>query len=160
MKRLILAVMLAMPVAASGHIVLAPGTSPADGYYAGALRIGHGCDGAATTELRVEIPAAARDAKPQPKPGWTVTIERDGGRVTALRWTGALPADQFDSFGVMLVLDPAAVGRVYLPAVQRCGAVEKRWTQLPAAGAAWTSVPMPAPMLVIAPAANAPHAGN
>ena len=110
--------------------------------------------------MHVTIPAAAKDAKPQPKTGWTVSIERNGGRVTGLRWTGSLPADQFDSFGIMLVLDPAVTGAVYLPVVQRCGDTEKRWTQIPAEGAAWTSVPSPAPQLIVSPAMPEQHSNH
>ena len=142
---------LALPAAAAAHVVLSPDTSPAGAYYAGVLRVGHGCDGAATTELQVTIPATVKDAKAQPKPGWTVTIDRDGGRVTGFRWQGNLPVDQFDEFGVMLVLDPKVSGVMYLPVVQRCGTTEKRWTQIPAPGAAWGSVPSPAPMLQVTP---------
>jgi uncharacterized protein YcnI len=160
MKNLAALLLLGLPVAAAGHVVLAPDTSPAGAYYAGVLRVGHGCDGAATTELHVTIPAAAKDAKPQPKPGWTVTVERDSGRVTGLRWTGLLPAEQFDSFGIMLVLDPAVTGTVYLPVVQRCGDTEKRWTQIPESGAAWTSVPSPAPRLIVSPAMPEQHSNH
>jgi uncharacterized protein YcnI len=160
MKNLAALLLLGLPVAAVSHVVLAPDTSPAGAYYAGVLRVGHGCDGATTTEVHVTIPVAAKDAKPQPKPGWTVIVERDGGRVTGLRWTGSMPAEQFDSFGIMLVLDPAVTGIVYLPVVQRCGETEKRWTQIPESGAAWTSVPSPAPRLIVSPAMPEQHSNH
>jgi uncharacterized protein YcnI len=160
MNRLMIAGALLLATPASAHVVLSPDASSAGAYYAGVLRVGHGCDGQATTALHVEIPAAATDAKPQPKPGWRVEITRAGGRVTALRWTGLLPADQFESFGIMLKLDPAASGMVYLPVVQSCGEAQKRWTDIPPPGAAWTSVPSPAPVLTIAPAAADEHAGH
>jgi uncharacterized protein YcnI len=160
MLKITAAIALILPVAAAGHVVLAPESSPVGAYYVGDLRVGHGCDGAATTELQVAIPAGVKDAKPQPKPGWTIAIDREGGRVTALRWTGSLPADEFDNFGIMLVLDPSASGPLYLPVIQRCGTTEKRWTQIPAAGAAWTSVPAPAPVLNVSPAHRMDHSGH
>lgn len=69
-------------------------------------------------------------------------------RVTAITWIGDLPADQFDQFGVMMRL-PAETGALYFPVVQTCASGEQRWDQIPAAGAAWNSVPRPAPVLTL-----------
>lgn len=162
---LLIAAMAATPAAA--HIVMTPATATAGGYYAGTLRIGHGCDAAATTAVRVIIPEGVLVARPQPKPGWTVDVERvrlptpqqvEGKpvteRVAAVTWRGALPAEQFDEFGLMLKLPAAQAGPLYLPVVQSCGAAEARWDQIPAPGAAWASVPHPAPVLDVKPAAE------
>lgn len=45
-------------------------------YHAGVFRLGDGCDAAATTAVRIEVPESIVVARPQPKPGWTVRIER------------------------------------------------------------------------------------
>ena len=98
-KTLLLAALLAAGPA-SAHIVFAEPSAEAGGYYAGFLRVGHGCDGAATVSLRVEIPEGVLTARPQPKPCWTLSIETvalaqpvagEGGamlteRVAAVTW--------------------------------------------------------------------------
>ena len=38
------------------------------------LRVPHGCSGAATTRIRVRIPAEFTSAKPQAKAGWTIDV--------------------------------------------------------------------------------------
>ena len=159
------ALALAAAGAAQAHIVLSPDHAPAGGYYAVAFRVSHGCDGSPTTALRVEVPAAVLTAKPQPKPGWTLQIEREslatpvkgeGGRaitqrVKAITWTGRLPDDEFDTFGITVKL-PAGAAPLYFPAVQTCEAGATRWTDIPAPGQAWHAVPHPAPVLTPEPA--------
>ena len=153
----------ALPAAA--HIVLAEPTARPGAYYAGFFRVSHGCGASPTTSLRIEIPSSILTAKPQPKPGWTITVEKaplpkpvaaEGGtmqteRVAAITWTGRLGAEEFDQFGLMVKL-PAATGALYFPAVQTCATGEARWTDIPAAGQAWHDLPRPAPVLDIQPA--------
>ena len=172
-KRLFCAALAALaPASAGAHVVLTPGEASPGGYYAGMLRISHGCAGSPTVAVRVSLPPGVLTAKPQPKPGWTLTVVREplaapvptegGGvqrdRVAAITWRGRLPDDQFDTFGVSFKAPPAA-GPLYLPTVQTCASGENRWTDIPAAGQAWSSVPHPAPVLTLGgpePAA-APH---
>lgn len=165
---------LAAPSAASAHIVMSPNEAAAGGYYAGAFRVSHGCAGSATTVLRMEIPPALTTVRPQLKPGWTIAIERrplaqpvrqEDGRmltqgVAAITWRGRLEDAYFDTFGLSMKL-PAAAGPLHFPVVQTCEQGETRWTERAAEGAAWNSVPHPAPVLTVAPAAPAdPHAGH
>lgn len=174
MRTLILAAALAaaVPAVAFAHSVMSPDKAAPGAYYAGDLRISHGCAGSPTLAVRVEIPPAVVSAKPQPKPGWTLAIEREplaqpikgeGGqmvtqRVKAVTWTGRLPDDQFENFGLMLKL-PSASGALYLPTVQTCERGENRWTDIPAAGQAWHDVPHPAPVIAVGPAAVDSMAG-
>ena len=146
------------------HISFAKPTAGAGSHYVGLLRVTHGCAGSPTLSIRVEVPAGIDVARPQPKAGWTLSIERaplaksirsDGGevreRVTAITWTGRLDADQFDEFGLMLKL-PDTPGVLYFPTVQRCETGRNDWTMIPAAGQSWHSVKSPAPMLEVGPA--------
>jgi len=147
---------------AFAHIVFDAPRGTAGGYYAGVLRVSHGCGAAPTRSIRVEIPAAITIARPQPKPGWTLDVETqplsepvrgEGGdlitrRVSAIIWTGNLPADQFDTFGLMLKL-PANPGPLFFPTKQLCERGENDWTGIPASPAAWHATPMPAPMLIV-----------
>ena len=53
---------------ALAHVTLAvPTATPGTGYKA-VLRVPHGCDGAATTGIRVQIPEGYIAVKPMPKP--------------------------------------------------------------------------------------------
>lgn len=154
---------------ASAHIVLSPDATPSGGYYAGVLRVTHGCAGFPTVSLRVSIPSGVLSAKPQPKPGWTLSVERqplaqpvptEGGglqrdQVSAITWRGRLPDDEFDTFGLSIKA-PAGQGPLYFPTVQTCEKGETRWTDIPKAGQAWRDVPHPAPVLTLgAPSAMA-----
>ena len=145
--------------AATAHIVFADAGAKAGSYYVGFLRVSHGCANSPTVAIRVEIPATVTIARPQPKPGWTLSLEKaplatptrgEGGekreRVTAITWSGRLDADQFDQFGIMLKL-PDAAGPLYFPTVQRCETGTNEWTMIPAAGQPWHSVKSPAPVL-------------
>lgn len=165
-----LAALALAPASASAHIALAETTAPAGGYYAGFFRVSHGCGASPTVSLRVSIPDGVLVARPQPKPGWTVAVEtaplarpavNEGvalkERVSAVVWKGRLPADQFDQFGLMVRL-PDRDGPLYFPTVQTCEAGQNRWTDIPAPGAAWTSVAHPAPVVTLTKAAAADHA--
>lgn len=156
------AALLVIAGSASAHVVFAePQTAP-NSYYAGFLRVSHGCDGSPTRAVRVEIPAGVDIARPQPKPGWTLEIEHEPlatpvraemsmvtERVTAITWRGELPADQFDQFGIMMRL-PDRSGPLYFRVTQICAEGMQSWTDIPAPGAAWNSVPHPAPVLTLA----------
>ena len=163
MKNLcLLAAVLGGP--AGAHVVMAPAEAMAGSYYAGEFRIGHGCGEAATTAVRIEVPDGVLTARPRPKPGWTIEIERvplakpvvtegkeQRDRVSAITWHGSLPADQFDGFGVMLKLPKGHSGPIYLPVRQSCGTESIVWNEIPAAGRSWGSLKNPAPMLTITP---------
>jgi uncharacterized protein YcnI len=159
---------LALALLASGpataHVMLSQPEAPASSTYTADFRVTHGCAGSATTALRVEIPADVTGARPQPKPGWTLTIEHqplakpvagDGGRVitervSAVTWSGgSLPDDEWDAFGLSAKL-PARTGPLSFPAVQTCEHGEARWTDAPAAG----HPPHPAPTVTLTPAGS------
>ena len=74
-RPLLAAALALLPAAAAAHIVFAEPQATAGGYYAGFLRVSHGCGDAGTVSIRVEIPEAVASARPQPKPGWTLAIE-------------------------------------------------------------------------------------
>ncbi|HEX4179215.1 MAG TPA: YcnI family protein [Caulobacteraceae bacterium] len=146
---------------ALAHVTLADTKASPNAYFVSAFRVGHGCAGSATTALRVEFPETLLVVKPQPKPGWTVEIERaplspprpgEGGkpvteRIKAITWRGGpLPDDEFDAFGFMAKL-PAEPGKLYFPAIQTCVQGEARWVEIPAASGARLS--HPAPMLEV-----------
>lgn len=148
--------------AARAHIVFAQPAATAGSHWAGALRVSHGCDGSATTSIRVEIPAGILVARPRTPAGWTVAIEREplaepvtaegGGRLTervrAITWTGRLPDDEFEEFGLAARL-PEAAGPLAFPVTQTCEQGQVRWTEAIVAGAARPA--FPAPVLTLQP---------
>lgn len=137
---------------ALAHVSLDPGEAKAGSYQVLRFRVGHGCGTATTTTaLRIETPQGLAGARPQPKPGWTLSVEQDAERVTALVWRGELPADQFDEFAVLAKL-PAEPGVLYFPTVQTCGGEESQWTEIPDPGEAGLS--HPAPSVRVLPAAG------
>ncbi|WP_235528774.1 MULTISPECIES: YcnI family protein [unclassified Phenylobacterium] len=148
------AAIAALPAAAAAHVVADPGRASAGAYQAVVFRVGHGCGEAATTALRIEIPPQMASARPQPKPGWALEIERQDGKVTALTWRGELPADQFDEFAVLFKL-PDEAANLYFPTVQSCGAEQSQWTEIPAPG---ERASHPAPALVVTPKAASAEA--
>ena len=162
------ALLLATAAAASAHITLEQGEAPAGDAYKAVLRVGHGCEGAATTAVRVQIPDGVIEAKPMPKPGWTLETTRGAYAepvelwgetltegVREIRWSGSeLPDDWYDEFAFRARLTDGLAGQtIYFPVVQECGDAVTRWIEIPAEGEDAESLEEPAPALsVTAPA--------
>ena len=143
---------LLAPVAAQAHVVAAPGEAKAGSYSAIAFRVGHACAAGDTTlKLRVEIPDGVASARPQPKPGWTLDIEKAGDRATAITWTGRLPDDQFDDFAVLMKL-PTTATTLTFPATQTCEKGESQWIEIPDPQRPDEKLTRPAPTVRLTPA--------
>jgi periplasmic copper chaperone A len=127
------AILCALPAAA--HITLDPAAAPAGSYVRAALRVPHGCAGAATTRVAVEIPEGIFTAKPMPRPGWRLTIEhrrlpaaqrnphgREGEEeVARITWEGGpLPDEQYEEFVLLLQAPNQPGGSLVLPVTQSC----------------------------------------
>ncbi len=147
---------------AAAHAVLSVKEGEAGQYYVGTIRISHGCEGSPTTMIAVQIPESVVIAKPQPKPGWTVDIEKaplakpaktrhgeTNERVATIRWRGgSLSDDMFDEFGLLLLL-PDGPGPLHLPVIQTCKSGEMRWTEIPQSGQSASTLRRPAPMIQV-----------
>lgn len=165
-RPLIAAGLLVGSATACAHITLASPQAEAGSYYTAVLRVGHGCDGAAITEIIVTLPPGVQGAKPMPKPGWRIDIERaplavpvtSHGRtvtedVSRVRWTGGpLPDAYYDEF-VLRVRLPDTPGRLYWPVTQVCEQGRIDWVEVPDAAAGAVQLTYPAPMLELRPAA-------
>ncbi len=171
MTAAVIALLLALATpAAQAHIVFAEPSAQSGGYYAGFLRVSHACGDSPTRAISVRIPRGVDTARPQPKPGWKLTIVKaklpkpiktEGGetqttRVSQIVWEGSLPADQFDQFGIMMKL-PNKTGPLYFPVRQTCAKGSRDWVQISKPGAAWGSVSSPAPVVYLAPANAGEH---
>jgi uncharacterized protein YcnI len=163
------ALLLAPLSAAMAHIVFTNPEAKPNAYYGGALRVGHGCGTSPTVALTVTFPAGIDAARPQPKTGWSIEIEREplatpltgeGGaqitdRVKSITWRGRLPNEHFDEFGLSMRI-PQTPGPLYFLTVQTCESGANAWTEIPAPGQSWGSLAHPAPVLNMIGAAPAP----
>lgn len=156
------------------HAILEVQEAAASSYYKAVVRIGHGCDGKATQNVRVTIPEGIISVKPMPKAGWTLSvIEGDyentyalhkrkiTSGVTQINWSGELSNSHYDEFVFRAYLsDKLPAGKtVYIPVVQECGDSQVGWTQIPAEGQDSHDLSRPAPGLMISSAHNT-HAGS
>jgi len=145
---------------ALAHVTLETAEAPAGSTYKAVLRVGHGCDGAATTAIRVRIPEGVIAAKPMPKPGWELaTKEGEYAQaydyygetltrgVTEIAWSGGnLPDAWYDEFVFRVRLPDAEPGTViYFPVVQECEQGVHRWIEIPAPGGSADDYAEPAP---------------
>ncbi|CAN5277983.1 hypothetical protein BH10PSE3_BH10PSE3_20890 [soil metagenome] len=148
---------LLVPVTAHAHVVAAPGEAKAGSYSAIAFRVGHACGAGDTTlKLRVEIPDAVASARPQPKTGWTIEIEKEGDKAFAMTWTGRLPDDQFDDFAVLMKLpalsDKEGPSALTFPVIQTCEKGESQWTEVADPERPDEKLTHPAPTVRLTPA--------
>ena len=69
-KTVAICAMQLVATAATAHVVLEEPKAVAGRSYKAVLRVGHGCEGSATTGIKVLIPADFQGAKPMPKPNF------------------------------------------------------------------------------------------
>lgn len=156
---------LAVSAPAAAHITLEVAEAPANSTFKAVLRVGHGCEGAPTTTVRVQIPEGIIVAKPMPKAGWEVqlvegdyaqTYDYYGTEVTSgvkeIVWTGgSLPDNFYDEFVFRARVTGFAPGtQLPILVVQECGPdLAERWIEIPAEGQDPESLEYPAPILLI-----------
>jgi uncharacterized protein YcnI len=144
-KRLALALgasLLAAP--AFAHVTLDQAELPADSFLRIAIRVPHGCDGAATTGIRVQIPPELRGVKPMPLAGWTLTTVAAAGAaapaghdatapVKEISWQGGnLPDAYYQEFILRIQTPKEPVATLYFGIVQDCeGGKVTRWIERP-----------------------------
>lgn len=155
----------ALPAAA--HVTLDPAAAPAGATVRTALRVPHGCAGAATTAISVDLPEGIFTAKPMPKPGWRLAIERrrlaepvrnPHGReveaeVSRITWEGGpLPDEQYEEFVLMLQAPNEPGGLLVLPVTQSCeGGRADAWVERPGPGQGPHDLARPAPAMRLTP---------
>lgn len=157
--------LIALQSTASAHVTLATGEARTGTYYKAVFQVPHGCDGAATQAIRVQIPEGVIGVKPMPKPGWTLNITRGayaksyqshGKAVTEgpkeIVWSGgSLSDDNYDEFVFTSFLagDFQPGQTIAFLTVQQCAKGETRWDQIAADGQNPHSLKSPAPALRI-----------
>jgi uncharacterized protein YcnI len=146
--------------AALAHVTVQPKDAPADSYAHLVFTVPHGCNGSATTALRIKLPDGILSVKPQMKPGWQVEIKSrkldapaQGPHdksitdvVDEVAWRGGpLPDNLYDTFGLIVRLPDKAGQTLYFPAVQECEQGVERWIEIPSAGQGSDKLRTPAP---------------
>lgn len=161
---------------AVAHVTLANPEAAQNSTYRAVLRVPHGCDGEATTAIRVQIPEGIIAVKPMPKAGWSVTTTRgayanhyeDHGRkvsegVREIVWSGGNLSDEhFDEFvfSARIATDGGPAKVVYFPTAQRCVKGEAAWVEIPSAQQSSRDLKKPAPALRISSGAATAQAGG
>ena len=128
---------------ANGHIVLQKKSAPRASYYAAVFKVGHGCEGIATTELIITLPGGVRLLDVPAKTGWQI----DKSKTEQIRWVrDSSAAASNDEFMVDVVL-PDVAGTLYWPIKQICGAVTVNWQETPNAAEPTLKLKLPAAKL-------------
>ncbi|TNC73773.1 YcnI family protein [Rubellimicrobium roseum] len=166
------ALFAALAAPAAAHITFEVPEAAAGSTYKGVLRVGHGCEGAATTAIRVRIPDGVINVHPMPKPGWTLeTVVAPYAKPAVLHgetvtegvrevvWSGGVLEDAwYDEFVIRGTLPEGEAGTVLVfPVVQDCGEAANRWVEVPAEGQDPHDLEFPAPTLTLVPAAHHGH---
>lgn len=168
----VLAASLALALPVQAHIVAEPNEGTAGGYLRTAFRVTHGCKGSPTTAVTIRMPQGVVQAKPMPKPGWTIEIKtvpldppvdsghgfkiRDG--VTEVTWRGGrLENAHFDEFALSLRLPDKGGATLYFATLQTCENGSVDWKAIPAEGQKWSDLPEPAPFIKLKASGHAHH---
>lgn len=155
---------------ASAHVTVEPPAAAGGATLKLTLRVNYGCEGSATTRLRVRLPEALHGARPLLKPGWSLAAPRTalaqpylrhGRQVTEevreITWEGGSVPDAFaDEFAFVATL-PVQPQRLALQVVQECERGRIEWFQVPSTDPAAARPDHPAVMLEVLPAAAGGH---
>jgi len=147
---------------AAAHVTLETQQAAANSYYRATFRVPHGCDGAAMTRFVVRLPEAVTDARPMPKPGWTLRVTARGAAASGhgatpplseIAWEGGkLEDSQYDEFVVRIRLPDRPAELFHIPVVQECeGGRTAAWVEIPEPGTRITQYRYPAPAVRLAP---------
>ncbi len=156
---------------ASAHVSFEVKEAKVGGGYKAVLSVPHGCEGAATTEVSVDVPEGIIAVKPMPKPGWKIALEKGpyartydfyhgekkSEGVKKITWSGGeLPDDYFDQFvfSAYVAGELPAGGKLAFPVTQKCTKGELKWTDVAAPGVDPHSLEHPAPLLSLVAAAG------
>ena len=154
----------AFPAVARAHVSIASGPGFANTTQEITFGVGHGCAGADTYKVRVQIPADVLSVRPLRSDFGKVSVEKDtAGAITAVSWqkadADALDADiAYYKLVIRLKVPNKPFTTYYFPSQQTCRAMDGTLSTV-----AWSMFPTdpvidggavdePAPALVVLPA--------
>ena len=164
MQREILPVVFAgfaafVPLTAQAHVSIASGPAFANTSQEVTFGVGHGCDGADTYRVQVEIPPGVTSVRPETSDFGQVDVETDAaGAVVSVTWTksdaSVLSKDtQYYKLLLRLKAPDQPFTTLYLPAHQTCRAADGTETTVDWVGIDGSDSKVePAPALRILPA--------
>jgi len=144
---------LALPGVAGAHIEVEPAEAPAGKTADLNLVIPHGCDGAATTAITVQVPGSVKGATARPVKGWKA--KNGAGQ---MKWTGGpLPDHEVQELPFTAKFYGKEGAGIPLKLIQGCeGGKSTPWLQVVPEG---TPEPeTPAPVVTLTSTAKAPVA--
>jgi uncharacterized protein YcnI/copper(I)-binding protein len=160
---------------ASAHVSI-DNAETKGGTFKARFNVPHGCEGSATTAVKITIPEGIIGVKPMPKPGWTLATTKaayaktydyfHGMKVSegvkTVSWSGGtLLNEHIDEFTLsMFVTKSFAPGtKVYFPVEQVCEKGSHAWNEIPAEGQDAHDLKSPAPAIkILAQVSNAASA--
>ena len=162
----ILAISLCFSGAAQAHVGFVTPKVEQDTYQRFVLKMPHGCSGAATSAIKINIPEGIQGAKPMPKAGWALSVESSTLKkpytaygvlksvdVSSLTWANGSLADAFYDEFVFQAKVASPVGVVPFAVEQTCGATVVSWSEADVEGSKHPA----ATLNVMAPAASGEH---
>lgn len=147
---------LAMSTVVEAHVSITSGPAASSKTQKITFGVGHGCSGADTIKIRVEIPAGVSSVRPLTSDFGKPTIEKTGTTVTAVTWQkpdSDLQLDDVQYYELTLRarVDAPAFTTVLFKVYQTCRNAANEETVVP-----WIENPGgtgdPAPGLIVAPA--------
>ncbi len=146
------ALTLGLATPSGAHISGDRSTVPAGGYTSITLTVPHGCDGAPTSAIAVQIPEGILNASPQVVAGWDAEVtetaldepvesghgEAQTERVSEITWTAEAGNELPDHYRQVFTIGfqaPEEVGeRLFFKVVQTCTEGETPWIEEQAEG--------------------------
>jgi uncharacterized protein YcnI len=148
------------------HVTLEYQVAPAGSSYKASFKVSHGCGASPTRQIVVDVPAGMRGARPMPKAGWMLEVQRGkpvasaaSEDVVRITWTAKTEQDMlssahYDEF-VLVATAPQQAGTLYWPVRQICPEGRSDWVEIPQAGQPLSALKSPAAALEILPGAGA-----
>jgi uncharacterized protein YcnI len=153
-----IALVFAAPLAASAHVGVTPDTTAPGSYANLTFAVPHGCDGSATTEVRITIPEDVISVTPTVNPNWDVaevTSATDADHTSEVVYTAKTPLTDGlrDTFTLSVPLPAGEVGDVVeFPVLQTCEVGSTSWDEETVEGEEEPEHPAPAIILTAADA--------
>jgi periplasmic copper chaperone A len=107
---------LALPAAAQAHVTIQPDTAEAGSFTRVNVRVPNERDKAGTSKVQVQLPSGFEFVSYEPRPGWTVAVEKSGDSVREITWTGhgrqgVIGPGQFMDFGLSVKMPDGKPGQ-------------------------------------------------
>ena len=160
----VVAVLGATPPAAA-HVGITPSTTAAGAYAVLEVSVPHGCEGSATTEVAISIPAEINAVTPTRHPLWEVeeqvealdppVTDSHGSQITervstiTYRTDTPLPDGHRDTFQLSLQLPESEGTALVFPIIQTCEQGETAWIEVPEDGQDGHDLARPAATVVV-----------